>query len=154
MVILNVTGRRYIPAGFIFSAALVLTFSVSLRAADLPLLHFSSIHYRGAFRLPASTFGLSSLNYSEGPLEYNGNNHSIFIVGHAQQQNIAEFSIPKIVNSTVLADLKMASAPLQAFTPVLERASGGNPQSLDRIGGMEFVDSPSGPQLVINAYEY
>lgn len=138
----------------LFASVLGKAFFPSPCAAALPLLHLSDIRYQGAFRLPASTYGASSLNYSEGPLEYNRANHSVFIVGHAQQQNIAEFAVPKIINSTALADLAMASAPLQSFTPVLDRAIGGNPQSLDRIGGMELVETASGRQLVINAYEY
>ncbi len=120
----------------------------------LPLLHLSDINYKGAFRLPASTHGSSSLNYSQGPLEYNGKNHSLFIVGHAHHQNIAEFSIPGIVKSTNLTELNMANAPIQEFTPILDRATGGNPQTLDRIGGMEFINTGSVPQLLINAYEY
>lgn len=126
----------------------------ALGAAELPLLHLSDIHYQGAFRLPASTFGSSSLNYSQGPLEYNAANHSIFIVGHTYEQSIAEFGVPKVVNSAVLGDLHMASAPLQGFTPILDRAVGGNPQGLDRIGGMELVDTGGSAQLIINAYEY
>lgn len=126
----------------------------SAELAKLPLLYLSDILYQGAFRLPASSFGTSSLNYSEGPLEYNSTNKSIFIAGHAHHQNLAEFAIPKIVNSKVLTDLQMASAPLQNFTSILNRATGGNPQGLDRIGGLEFINNGGDPQLIINAYEY
>lgn len=146
--------KKFLQAGGIFSVVLANTLAPPIWAAELPLLHLSDIHYQGAFRLPAATYGSSSLNYSEGPLEYNSLNHSIFIAGHTHQQNIAEFAIPGIVNSAILGDLQMASAPLQEFTPILDRAAGGNGQSLDRIGGMEFVNSASGPQLIINAYEY
>ncbi len=127
---------------------------IATEPAKLPLLHLSDIDYQGAFRLPASSYGSSSLNYSEGPLEYNSINNSIFIAGHAHHQNIAEFGVPKITKSTELEQLQMASAPLQEFSPILDRATGGNPQSIDRIGGMEFVNTSSGPQLIINAYEY
>lgn len=123
-------------------------------AADLPLLRLSDILYEGAFRLPDDNYGDSSLNYSEGPIEYNSANHSIFIVGHAHHQNIAEFAIPGLSKSPNLADLPMAQAPLQNFTPVLGRASGGNPEALDRIGGMEFINTGLSGQLIINAYEY
>ena len=126
----------------------------NIHAAKLPLLRNSNIVYEGAFRLPATTFGESSLNYSEGPLEYNGTNHSIFIAGHAHHQNIAEFAIPGLVKSYNLSSLPMASSPLQIFTPILNRATEGNPQSLDRIGGMEYISTGSTPQLIINAYEY
>lgn len=124
------------------------------QAGELPLLRLSQIQYEGAFRLPAATFGSSSLNYSQGPIEYNSVNNSIFIIGHAHHQNVAEFVIPGLVKSTEIAKLPMAGAPLQSFTAVLDRATGGNPQSLDRIGGMEYVQSGNSQQLIINAYEY
>ena len=50
--------------------------------SQLPLCMSMTFIYRRAFRLPDNTFGASSLNYSEGPLEYNSANHSIYIVGH------------------------------------------------------------------------
>lgn len=125
----------------------------SVVATNLPLLHRSDFVYRGAFRLPADDYGSSNLNYSEGPLAVSSNGQSIFIVGHSHHQNIAEFAIPPLVGSTVLSQLNMAGAPLQTFTPVLERASTGNPQALDRIGGL-YHFAGSEPQLVVNAYEY
>lgn len=118
--------------------------------AALPRLTVAMMQYEGAFRLPADDFGASSLNYSEGPLVYNPARNSIFIVGHSQQQAIAEFAVPALVKSTRLADLKMAAAPLQGFVTVLDRASNGNPQALDVIGGLGLLDG----QLVVNAYEY
>ncbi|MEE4239883.1 MAG: hypothetical protein V2I36_00340 [Desulfopila sp.] len=137
-----------------FSIPAAIIFCRPTWAAELPLLRLADIHYKGAFRLPAATYGGSSLNYSEGPLEYNPTHHSIFIVGHSHHQNIAEFAIPGLKNSTILQNLPMAAAPLQQFTPILNRATSGNPQKLDRIGGMRFFNSSRGPQLLINAYEY
>lgn len=118
-----------------------------------PLLQLSDITYQGAFRLPAATFGSSSLNYSEGPIEYNPTNHSIFIVGHNHQQEIAEFPVPVLVKSDRLEALEMVIAPIQSFTSVLDRTDDSNPQNLDRIGGMEYV-ATTPPQLVVNCYEY
>ncbi len=118
------------------------------------LISFSDLEYQGAFRLPESTFGESSFNYSEGPIEYNSLSHSLFIVGHSHHQAIAEFGVPALVQSADISSLNMANAPLQGFSTVLERASGGNPQNLNRIGGMEFVESPDGPEIMVNAYEY
>lgn len=146
--------QRHLILPVLLAAVFLPAAAPSTPLNQLPLLHLANIKYEGAFRLPASTYGSSSLNYSEGPLEYNNLNHSIFIVGHAHHQNIAEFRIPEIINSKVLSNLKMASIPLQEFTPILDRASGGNPQSLDRIGGMEFITSGDESQLIINAYEY
>ena len=120
----------------------------------LPLLAIGDLAYAGAFRLPAATFGTSSLNYSESPLVYNPASHSILIVGHSHHQEIAEFAVPPLVASTDLADLAMAGDPLQAFAPVLDRAGGGNSQNIDRIGRLAYLEGPSGPELLVNTYEY
>ncbi len=121
---------------------------------ELPRLHLADFIYQGAFRLPAATYGPSSLNYSEGPLEYNPDNHSIFIVGHSHHQNVAEFPVPALMKSPTLGALNMAAAPVQGFAPLLERTTSGNPQGLDRIGGMEYINDKNGPELVVNGYEY
>lgn len=133
----------------------VLLFHATLLCAQtpptaLPRLAVAMLQYEGAFRLPADEFGASSLNYSEGPLVYNPARNSIFIVGHNHQQALAEFAVPALIKSTKLAELNMASAPLQNFVTVLNRTSGGNPQALDVIGGLGLLDG----QLVVNAYEY
>ena len=118
---------------------LLLWFSSAAAAAALPRIAFDDFVYEGAFRLPASTFGASSLNYSQGPIEYNAASSSLFIVGHSHHQAIAEFPVPPLVVSTSLADLNMAGDPLQPFARVLSRVSGGNPQNIDRIGGMKLI---------------
>ena len=123
-------------------------------SAELPLLHIDDFYYAGAFRLLHDTFGASSLNYSEGPLEYDAASHSIFVVGHSHHQAIAEFAVPELVCSNSLADLRMSGAPLQNFVPILNRTSSGNPQNLNRIGGMEVFTGISGRVLLVNAYEY
>ncbi|MCA9672217.1 MAG: hypothetical protein KC503_41770 [Myxococcales bacterium] len=134
--------------------ALLASSAPALGKSPLPRLTLSDFKYIGGFRLPAADFGVSSLNYSQGPIAYNTTNHSLFIVGHAHQQAIAEFAIPTVVNATTVKSLAMAASPLQVFTQVLGRAAGGNPQSIDRVGGMFAVQGPSGMALVINGYEY
>ncbi|MEZ4635773.1 MAG: hypothetical protein R2856_12580 [Caldilineaceae bacterium] len=119
---------------------------------DLSLLTIDDLRYEGAFRLPADEFGLSSMNYSEGPLFYHPDRESIFIVGHAHQQAIAEFAVPEIVDSTVITDLAMAAAPVQNFAAFLDSAQGDNPQLLDRIGGLAVISGTT--QMLVNAYEY
>ncbi|MCO6430995.1 MAG: hypothetical protein J5J00_09050 [Deltaproteobacteria bacterium] len=135
-------------------AAVILLSPLSALAqspADLPLLSLSDFEYAGAFRLPADQFGSSSLNYSEGPIEYNPARNSIYIVGHNHHQEIAEFQVPELVQSTELEDLNMAGAPLQQFSDsVLGRASQGNSQNINRIGGLRLISGA----LVVNAYEY
>ena len=119
---------------------------------DLPLLQPDAFIYEGAFRLPADEFGVSSLNYSEGPIALNPENGSLFIVGHSHHQAIAEFKIPALVQSDRLEDLNRADAPLQPFYGLLDRTA--NNQSLDRIGGMLLLDTSGGKSLMVNAYEY
>ena len=121
---------------------------------SLPLFQMNQLKYQGAFRLPASEFGSSSLNYSEGPIGYNRDNHSLFIVGHAHHQAIAEFAIPALVISEDIYDLNMAGNPLQLFYTFLFATPDGNPQNLNRIGGMYYVGNLTPPMLVVNAYEY
>jgi hypothetical protein len=104
--------------------------------------------------LPARKYGASDLNFSEGPIAFNPDRQSLFIVGHAHQQAIAEFAIPELVDSKVLAELNMAGDPVQPFAAILDRASGGNPEGNNRIGGMLYVPGPDGPELLVNAYEY
>lgn len=121
---------------------------------DPELITLADFQVEGAFRLPASDFGASSMNYSQGPIEYDAADHSIYIVGHAHQQAIAEFGVPNLVNSTTLADLEIAAAPTQDFVQLLDATTGGNPEAMDRVGGMELVTGASGPELIVNAYEY
>jgi hypothetical protein len=120
---------------------------------DLPLLHLSNFEYRGAFRLPAADYGISSMNYSQGPLAYDPGADSIFIIGHTYQQAVAEFAVPALVNSTVIGDLNMAGDPVQTFMAVIDKV-GSNPQQMDRVGGMAHIDGPSGVELLVNVYEY
>ena len=126
--------------------------SAAQSPADLPLLTVDDLRYEGAFRLPADEFGISSMNYSEGPLTYDPARDSIFIAGHAHQQAIAEFAVPEIINSTVITDLMMAAAPVQNFAAFLASAPSGKPQLLDRIGGLAVISGTT--QMLINAYEY
>jgi hypothetical protein len=74
--------------------------------------------------------------------------------GHAHYQAIAEFAIPELAKSTVLNDLPMAGDPLQPFARVRDRASGGNPQGNNRIGGMLYLRGPRAPELRVNTYDY
>lgn len=117
---------------------------------NLPRLKISDLQYQGAFRLSQGTFGDSSLNYSQGPIAYHATRHSLFIVGHAHHQAIAEFAIPGLVVSDKVEDLNRVEQPLQAFSTVLNRTSDGNPQSMNRVGGLYVTDG----KLIVNVYEY
>lgn len=155
---------RRIASGFFSISVIVLLLSVSgaataadPRAAspqDLPLVRIDDFHYVGAFRLPARKFGESDANFSQGPIALNPDRQSLFVVGHAHQQAIAEFAIPGLVNSEVVTELNMAGDPVQPFASILNRASGGNAENNNRIGGMLYVPGPDGAELLVNAYEY
>lgn len=136
--------------GLLLIGALGFAYAKAESPTSLPRLTLAMMRFEGAFRLPAEDFGVSSMNYSEGPLVYHPGRNSIFIVGHNHQQAIAEFAVPALVKSAKLAELHIAAAPLQNFITVLDRAPGGNPQALDVIGGLGLIDD----QLLVNAYEY
>lgn len=121
---------------------------------DLPLWSVEQLVYAGAFRLPMGTFGVSRVAYAEGPLFVDGARASLYLVGHAHHQAIAEFHLPPLVRSERLEDLVIADAPRQPFASVLDRTTGGNPQGLDTIGGLTRVDTVAGAQLIVNAWIY
>ena len=120
--------------------------------ADLPLFPLADLAFVGAFRLPSGGFGASTVDYAQGPVALGPDGTTLFVVGHAHQQAIAEFAIPPLGAGPTPAELPMAEAPRQPFATVLGRASGGNPQGLDRVGGLLLVPGADGPQLLINAY--
>ena len=122
--------------------------------SDLPLFDITQLTYEGGFRIDAGENGISNINYSQGPIAYNFENESIYIVGHAHEQAIAEYKIPEIVNSEMLSELVTVESPMQVFSSVLNRTPDGNPQNIDRIGGMLYVDHGGQGKLIVNAYEY
>ncbi len=119
--------------------------------ANRQLISIDDFNYLGAFRLPIGQFGESRINYAEGPIAYNRDRHSLFVVGHAHQQAIAEFAIPSLSNSLNISDLKLSPAPLQNFYRVLGRVD-YLPENhiIDRIGGLLSLNG----KLIVNAYEY
>lgn len=121
---------------------------------ELPLFDISKLTYEGGFRIKASENGVSDVNFSQGPIAYNYENHSLFIVGHSHHQAIAEYAIPEIVKSEELSELNMVETPLQVFCTVLDKAEGGNPDHLDSVGGLYYVNHGGRPKLIVNAYEY
>ena len=127
----------------------VLPHSASALAESFPtkLVTISDFAYAGAFALPHQEIGESSANWAEGIIEVDGN--SLFFVGHSQKNAVAEFSIPPLVNSQSISDLRY-SEPRQAFTQLFTKVPGGNPEKLDRIVGLEVANG----KLIANAIEY
>lgn len=115
----------------------------------LPLFSKQSLQYLGGFSFSNTTSGVSDASYAQGPIAVGPNGDTIFLVGYAGAQGVAEFNIPALVNSTSTANFNRATYK-QKFSKVLNRASGGNPQALDSIGGMAYIND----QLLINTYVY
>jgi len=115
---------------------------------DPELITIDDLEFSGAFRFTNGDFGVSSVNYAIGTLAYNPENHSLFIAGHDQQAAIAEYPIVAAGQQTVVADLPETGEPLQPFVSLLD--TGGNPESLDRITGMLWVDGA----LIVNAEQW
>ncbi len=86
------------------------------------LLQLEDLTYSGAFRVPHGPFGDpkgEGFNYADSGLTYNAANNSLFINGHVYTQLTAEISIPEIVVSTRLEDLKTAPV-LQNLSDITE----------------------------------
>jgi len=115
---------------------------------DPELATIDDLEFAGAFRFTNGDFGVSNVNYAVGVLAYNPENHSLFIVGHDHQTAIAEYPIVAAGMQTVVADLPETGDPLQPFASVLD--TGGNPEALDRITGMLWVDG----SLIVNAEQW
>jgi len=136
----------------VFSLVVIATNAQNI--SELPLFDIAQLSYKGGFRIDSGEQGVSNINYSQGPIAYNYENHSLFIVGHTHEQAIAEYAIPNIVNSEVLSELVMVETPIQVFSQVLDRTPDGNPQGINRIGGMYYVNDEGQGKLIINGYEY
>jgi hypothetical protein len=118
---------------------------------QLPRLSMSDLVYEGAFRIPANPGGSSSMNYSAGPLAYNPADNSMFYIGHVYELEIIEFPVPSLSKNTTPGSLNMAGAPLQPFTSILNRPTGGAPRNeLDMISGMAVI----GNEILVNAMVY
>jgi len=76
------------------------------------LLYETDLEYLGAFRVPKTDMGgplYQGLAYGGQSIAYNPINNSLFIVGHSQNQQTAEISIPEIVKSDKIEDFKTAT---------------------------------------------
>jgi len=134
----------------LLAAPVPTSLAASATPINLPLINISQLQYIGGFRVPYGTFGASGTQYAEGPIAVVPGGTSMFIVGKTKDQAIAEISIPQLVNDNLdITNLNIATV-LQPFRMVLPAPSTGNPQRLDRIGGMALVNG----KLLVNAFEY
>ncbi len=113
--------------------------AVTASAASEKLVQAMDLVYRGAFRLPQGPIAGSSFDFGGTALAFNPVHGSLFIVGHAWQQQVAEITVPAIRLATGTSDLAVA-AVLQPFADIAEgrmRLVGSNPQSdTQMVGGL------------------
>jgi hypothetical protein len=69
------------------------------------------------------------------------------VAGHAHHNAIAEFSIPTPSLAEEVTALPLVETPLQPFVEVLEAGPNGNPDGIDRITGLFWVEG----SLLVNA---
>jgi hypothetical protein len=129
--------------------------AVTTPAASQVLLQPSDLQYVGAFRVPQGTSGGSTLNYGGTGLTYYSGRNSLYIVGHDWDQEVAEISIPQVVNSSNLANLKTATIlqPLKDASDGksnLIKSGGAAYPNTVKVGGL-FV---SGGKLIGSLYAY
>src|SRR6266446_8700955 len=118
-----------------------------------PLIQPTDLVYQGAFRLPNDgSIGNSTFSYGGFSPAYNPTNNSLFLVGHDQQQQVAEVTIPTIINSTQISALATASM-LQPFVDATEGKMDTvdpTPNDAMKIGGLMVY----GGQLYTTVYSY
>lgn len=89
---------------------------------DLPLLTKNSLIYKGAFRVPKGNLGgastkSNSLSGGGTGLTFNPINNSLFIVGQSSERLITEISIPEIINSSNINNIKTATVIQVPISP-------------------------------------
>lgn len=129
------------------SVLLCLGIQLTAQTSNLPLIEIDALEYEGAFIIPGTTYGESHANYSNGTIEYNSTNHSLFFAGHNVLGGVAEFEIPPLVNSTTLSDLNICTN-LQPYRTLLNDVP--NPQAINTITGLKHYNG----KLIINGLMY
>jgi len=107
-------------------------------AASAKLVMAKDLVYQGAFRLPMGAIGGSSFDYGGTALAFNPVRGSLFMVGHAWQQFVAEVTVPTIRGGAGWSDLPFATV-LQPFTDATEglmKNVSANPGDSFQVGGL------------------
>ena len=137
---------------FALAAGLLLAVRVEAAPEDLPLITKDKLEYAGAFRVPTASNELSSFAYGGRAPAYNPARHSLFMMGHSQEQMAAEISIPELKTAAVPEELALAEV-LQPFadpTDGLRAAIDPSPESGIPIGGLLVWQN----KLIWGAYDY
>lgn len=118
--------------------------------SQLPRLAVSDLNYEGAFRLQLASDQVSRLGYSPGVIALGADGSSLFVEGHVHHTAVAEYPLVEPSTAASLAELPMTGPPIQPFVRLVDRVPSGNPQGIDRYGGMAVIDG----SLVVNGFEY
>jgi hypothetical protein len=131
----------------LFAALLLL---VRAQAQDAsPRVQASDLTYVGAFRVPSGSDDQHTFKYGGRGLAFDARNGGLWMIGHDQQQWIAEVGIPTPSSSTTVAALPMA-ALLHDWRDGLAGSMGPIGQSGVFVGGI----LPQFSGMVLSAYTY
>jgi hypothetical protein len=131
------------------SIALIAILVTPTVLATETLFSIYDINYEGAIRFPVGTYGDSRMGFSQGTFELSADLSSIFIVGHAQHQAIAEFYLAPFSKAETLSNLPMAKNK-QPFSNFLDRVPTETTRRIDRITGLELLND----KLIVNGTQY
>src|SRR6185295_13297368 len=93
------------------------------------LVQAADLQYEGAFRVPADDFGspqFHGFNYGGSAIAFNSQHDSLYMVGHSQDQLVAEISIPDVRTGT-LYSLATAGVLQNFFDPLEGHRNDVNP---------------------------
>ena len=140
--------RNNIMGNTLRAAAMLVLLGPSALAAET-LFSISDMVYQGATRIPIGTYGASRMGFTEGTFEISKDQSSVFMVGHAQHQAIAEFTIPEFSKADSVESLPRAINK-QPFKLFLDQIPTGNPDNINRITGLKLVQG----KLIANGVQY
>jgi hypothetical protein len=117
-------------------------------ALSAKVMSAADLVYQGAFSLPTGKIGTSSFEYG-GPIGFNPDGGTLFVVGNTQDQQVAEIGIPEIRSAATLGAFASATV-LQPFADPFEghRTDVGDGGSAVLTGGL----LPYRGQLYLTAY--
>lgn len=131
-------------------ASMMVSVPVMSSGITAPLYDISSLTYEGVFRMPKGTFGDSRVPWTSGKIAVKDDGKSFYFSG-GNQLSIAEFEFPdNISKSEELSEVVIINNPIQGFSNIIDRAETGNPEGIDRIVGMSYLNN----QLVVNTAKY
>jgi hypothetical protein len=128
----------------------IVLFTISLQIGAAESFSIQDLSYKGATRFLDVVSGESRLGFANGTFVVDTEKGSVFLVGHNQDQALAEYKLNGFSKSTNIDDLPFSKPSLQVFSKILDRATNGNPQGINTITGLALVNG----DLLVNAAKY